>query len=148
MPGGALVLLHAPTSPCVLTWQKRQDSSLWSHIRTKITVTRQSPHDSITPQRPLLVTLGVRFQHVNFEETHSVYGTLQVKSLPLFNKHALKKIHSAVPVVAQQKRIRPGTMRWRVRFLASLSWLRIQRCCELWYRLQRQLRSGIAVAVV
>ena len=27
-------------------------------------------------------------------------------------------------------------------------WVRIQRCCELWYRLQTQLRSHVAVAVV
>ena len=31
--------------------------------------------------------------------------------------------------------------------LASLSGLRIQCCCELWCSLQRQLGSGIAVAV-
>ena len=32
--------------------------------------------------------------------------------------------------------------------LASLSGLRIRRCCELWHRLQMRIRSGIAVAVV
>ena len=32
--------------------------------------------------------------------------------------------------------------------LASLSGLRIWRCCELWYRLQTRLRTGVAVAVV
>ena len=32
--------------------------------------------------------------------------------------------------------------------LALLSGLRIQRCCELWCRLQMRLRSGVAVAVV
>ena len=52
-----------------------------------------------------------------------------------------------VPVVAQQKRIRPGTMRLQVRSLASLSGLRIQHCCEPWRRSQTRLRSGIAVAV-
>ena len=36
----------------------------------------------------------------------------------------------------------------RVQSLASLSGLRIQHCCELWYRSQMQLRSHIAVAVV
>ena len=37
-------------------------------------------------------------------------------------------------------------MRMRVRSLALLSG--IQHCCELWCRLQRQLGSGVAVAVV
>ena len=36
----------------------------------------------------------------------------------------------------------------KVRSLASLSGLRIQHCCELWYRSQTQLRSRIAVSVV
>ena len=38
-------------------------------------------------------------------------------------------------------------MRTQVRSLASLSGLRIQHCCELWYGLQRQLGSGVAVAL-
>ena len=59
-----------------------------------------------------------------------------------------KKITRGVPLVAQQKRIRLGTMRLRVRSLALLSELRIQRCCELWCRLQTRLRSCVAVAVV
>ena len=48
--------------------------------------------------------------------------------------------------MAQQKQIRPGTMRLQVRSLALHSALRIPCCCELWGRLQRQLRSGVAVA--
>ena len=52
-----------------------------------------------------------------------------------------------VPVVAQRKRIRLGTMRLRVRSLTSLRELRIWRCCELWCRLQTWLRSGVAMAV-
>ena len=52
-----------------------------------------------------------------------------------------------VPIVAQQKRIRLGTMRLRVRSLASLSGLRIRRCRELWCRSQTRLTSGVAVAV-
>ena len=36
--------------------------------------------------------------------------------------------------MVQQKQIQLGTMRLRVRSLASLSGLRIQRCCELWCR--------------
>jgi len=36
----------------------------------------------------------------------------------------------------------------RVRSLALLDGLRICHCCELWYRVQMRLGSGIAVAVV
>ena len=50
--------------------------------------------------------------------------------------------------MAQWKQIWLGTMRLRGWSLASLGGLRIQCCPELWYRLQMQLRSGIAVAVV
>ena len=51
-----------------------------------------------------------------------------------------------VPVLVQRKQIWPGTMRLRVRSLASLSGLRIQCCCELWCRSQTRLRFGVAVA--
>ena len=50
--------------------------------------------------------------------------------------------------MVQQKRIQLGTMRLQVPSLASLSGLRIQRCCGLWCRSQTWLRSGVAVAVV
>ena len=52
-----------------------------------------------------------------------------------------------VPIVAQQKRIQLVIVRLWVRSLALLSGLRIQRCPELWCRLQTQLGSGIAVAL-
>ena len=39
-------------------------------------------------------------------------------------------------------------MRTQVRSPASLSGLRVQRCCELCCRSQTRLRSGVAVAVV
>ena len=48
-----------------------------------------------------------------------------------------------VRIVAQQKRIWLGTMTLQVWSLALLSGLRIWSCCELWYRLQMRLRSGI-----
>ena len=66
--------------------------------------------------------------------------------LPLFSLHT-KVLGQGVPIVAQQKQIRLGTMRLWVPSLASLSGLRIQRCHELWYRLQMQLGSDVAVAV-
>ena len=53
-----------------------------------------------------------------------------------------------VPIVVQQKRIRLGTMRFRVQSLASLSGSRIWSCRELWCRSQTRLGSGVAVALV
>ena len=41
-----------------------------------------------------------------------------------------------VPIMVQRKQIQLGTMRMRIRYLASLSGLRIQRCRELWSRSQ------------
>ena len=53
-----------------------------------------------------------------------------------------------VPVVAQWKRIRLGTMRLWVWSLAWLSGLTIRGCHELWCRLQTRLGSWVAVALV
>ena len=64
---------------------------------------------------------------------------------PIIN--SLKR-STGVPVVVQQKRIQLGTMRLRVRSLASLSGLGVQHCHELWHRLQMWLGSGVAMAVV
>ena len=58
------------------------------------------------------------------------------------------KVGIGVPVVVQQKQIQLGIMRFRVQSLASLGELRIQCCCELWCKLQMQLGSDLAVAVV
>ena len=41
-----------------------------------------------------------------------------------------------VPIVAQQKRIQPVSMRMWVQSLASFSGLRIQCYCELWFKSQ------------
>ena len=54
---------------------------------------------------------------------------------------------SGVPVVAQQKQIRLGTMRLQVQSLASPNGLRIWHCRELWCRSKMRLGSGVAVAV-
>ena len=62
-------------------------------------------------------------------------------------KNLILKTASGIPIVAQRKRIRLGTMRLGVRPLTSLSGLRIQCGCELWCRSQMQFGSGVAVAV-
>ena len=54
---------------------------------------------------------------------------------------------SGVPVLAQWKRIRLGTIRLRVSSLASFNGLRIWHCHELWFRSQTWLGSCVAVAV-
>ena len=58
-----------------------------------------------------------------------------------------KEYYAGVPVAVQQKQIRLGTMRLRVRSLALLSGLRIRRCRELWCRAQTWLGSLVAVAL-
>ena len=49
--------------------------------------------------------------------------------------------------MVQWKQIQLASMRMRVRFLTSLSGLKIQRCRALWWRSQTQLGSHDAVAV-
>ena len=58
-----------------------------------------------------------------------------------------RKLLYEVPIVAQQKQTLLISMRMWVWSLAPLSGLRIQCCHELWCRLQKWLRSRIAVAV-
>ena len=50
--------------------------------------------------------------------------------------------------MVQQRRIRPGTVRFRVQPLASLSGLKLQCYHELWCRSQMRLRSQVAMALV
>ena len=52
-----------------------------------------------------------------------------------------------VPIVAQGKPIWLASMRMQVWALALISRLRIWCCCDLWCKLQRGLRSCVAVAV-
>ena len=49
--------------------------------------------------------------------------------------------------MVQQKRIRLGTMKFRIPSLALLGELRIQHCHELWCGSQTWLGSGIVVAL-
>jgi len=59
-----------------------------------------------------------------------------------------KEISLGVPIVVQWKRIPLVSRRMQVQSLASLSGLQIWPCRELWCRLQKRLRSVIAVTVV
>ena len=60
---------------------------------------------------------------------------------------AAKPHFLGVPIMVQQVTNQLVSMRLWVQSLASLSWLRIQRCHDLWCRSQMQLRSGVAMAV-
>ena len=51
------------------------------------------------------------------------------------------------PIMAQWKWIWLASKRMQVRSLALISGLRIQRCCELWCRLQMRLGPGVPGAV-
>ena len=53
-----------------------------------------------------------------------------------------------VPIVVLQKQTQLVSTRTRVLSLASISGLRIRRCCELWCRPQTWLGSHVAGAVV
>ena len=84
------------------------------------------------------------------------FHTTVRKSTPLFkNLAGLDQYHKeSEDVDGQIEEIKQSscggsvTIRLQVRFLASLSGLRIRCCHELWCRWQMWFRSGIAVAVV
>ena len=57
-------------------------------------------------------------------------------------------IYQGVSIVVQQKQIQLVFMRIRVQSLALLSGSGIQPCSKVWCRLQMQLRSCVAVAVM
>ena len=56
---------------------------------------------------------------------------------------SLNALGWGVPMVAQRKWIRLGTMRLRVRSLALLSGWRTRHCCELWCRPHRCGTDGL-----
>ena len=60
---------------------------------------------------------------------------------------SIKVVSRGVPVLAQWKQIRLGTMRLPVQSLALLSGLRIRHCCELWCGSQVRLQSHVTVAL-
>ena len=72
---------------------------------------------------------------------------LKIKLSSIFSHHLSVLKNWEVPVVAQRVKNPTSIMGIWVQYLASLSGLRNQLCHKLWYRLQTQLRSGIAVAV-
>ena len=80
----------------------------------------------------------------NFVSELIIYSFFHLR----FVSSALQLFCIGVPIVALWKQIWLVTMSTQVRSLASLSGLRIQCCHELWYRLQMQLRSGIAMTVL
>ena len=59
-----------------------------------------------------------------------------------------EKGHLGVPVVVQQVRTQLVSIRMQVQSMALFSGLRIWHCHKMWYKLQKWLRSGVALAVV
>ena len=60
----------------------------------------------------------------------------------------MKNVKMGVLVVTQQKQIKICVLvRTQIRSLALLGGLRIQQCCELWFRSQVWFGSQVAVAV-
>ena len=74
---------------------------------------------------------------------HSKTERIQQQQISIIRTNA-----KGVPVVAQRVKNPTSIHEMRVQSLASLSELRICHGCKLQHRLQRQLRSGNAVAVV
>ena len=62
---------------------------------------------------------------------------------------SLSKRKTGVPIVAQWKRIQPGTMRLQAQSLASLRGLKIQRCCGcgVSWRLQLQFDPSLGTSI-
>ena len=82
-----------------------------------------------------MLTCGCKFEYYEERELIVDFGWFLVPS-------DLVKSCLGVPVMVQQRGIRPGTMGLRVPSLALLGGLRIWHCGELWYRSQMQLLLG------
>ena len=102
-----------------------------------------------------IIPSGLSAHHVSHEQHLSHHLRLPMKfKLLYFYFPEILLVHLKYfcvgegPVVAQQKQIRPVTVRLWVQSLVSLGGLRIWHCHELWCRLQTWLGSRIAVAVV
>ena len=90
--------------------------------------------------------------HVSNNQVESIIGktipfTIATKSCKIPREKNLIKKNKGVPIVAQwltNLTRNHGLQLWS---LALLSGLRIQCCCELWYRSQTRLGSQVAVAL-
>ena len=80
------------------------------------------------------------------EVSFSLHHLREDTKFKTFLKSIIKNSCFGVLVVAQQRRIRLGTMGLQVGSLASVSGLGIRHCCELWCGSQTWLGSGVAVA--
>ena len=76
-----------------------------------------------------------------------IYNGEKLKDFLLKSGMGQECLFQGVDIVVQWKQLQLGTMRLWVQSLASLSGLRIWRCCELWCRSKTRLRFGVAVAV-
>ena len=75
------------------------------------------------------------------------FNAVPCSSLVRLLLQGLKSTFQEFPSWLTGYRIQLGIMRIQVRSVASLSGLRIRRCCELWSRFQTRLGSHVAVAL-
>ena len=101
---------------------EQENTYLWVNLIFRIKMTSDNDHQTIITRR---VMEGTRHLNMN-KQKYSLRGA---------------------PIVVQQKRIQLGTMRLWVRYLASLSGLKIWPCHELWCKSQIWLGSYTAVAM-
>ena len=114
-----------------------------AHVCPQLEQTRGGPMGR--PRRgPPTCTLSPRAWLQNSQLMHREKPsfTPSLKLNPYLN------INREFPVVTQWVTIQLGSMRLRVRSLASLSGWRVRRCGELWCRSQMWLGSRVAVAGV
>ena len=84
----------------------------------------------------------------NFETSHMIwFNSMLMSHRNQYLGFLLKIKLWGASFVVRRKRIQLASTRMQVWSLASLSGLRIQRCRELWCRLQMQLGSRLAVAL-
>ena len=91
--------------------------------------------------------LRILAEHFTRKENTALAHIIISPSTWLNKKKGSSHCGAGVPVVVLRKQIWLVTMRLRVGSLASISGLRIQRCCELWHRLQTWLGADVSVAM-
>ena len=123
---------HLPTTcPRGLSTCVRTGGALRSFPVRALIPSRGSMLTTLSNHRLILSHWGLGLQHTVLEVCRRETNIWSIILCEQFGicKEFIKMFHLGVPIVAQWKQIRLGTMRLRVRSLASLSGLRIRCCC-------------------
>ena len=105
----------------------------------------QETHLKVKDTYKLKVRGWKKIFHMNGKDREAVVAILISDKID-FKTKSIKKENFGSSLCGSV--VNEPDLRIQVQFLASISGLRIQHCCELWYRLPMWLRSCIAVAVV